>query len=90
MPTNLLVILHTGHVQIFPLPSPSKTCALPFHFALERDPKNIFYCQCDVENNMDQVLSFLLFDRHEYIHAESSGQHTYVTGLFIFFLFFKI
>ena len=29
------------HVQIFPLPSSSKTCALPFDFALERDPKNI-------------------------------------------------
>ena len=36
------------HVQIFSLPSPSKTCALPFDFALERDPKNIFYYQRDV------------------------------------------
>ena len=50
------------HVQIFPLPSPSKTCALPFDFALERDPKNIFYYQRDVENCTDQVLNFLLFD----------------------------
>ena len=46
---------------------------LPFDFALERDPKNIFYYQRDVENYMDQVLSFLLFDRHEYIHTESAG-----------------
>ena len=60
-------------VQIFPLPSPSKTCALPFDFALERDLKNIFYYQRDVENYADQVLNFLLFDRHEYIHTESSG-----------------
>ena len=60
-------------VQIFPLPSSSKTCALPFDFALERDPKNIFYYQRDVENYTDQVLNFLLFDRHEYIHTESSG-----------------
>ena len=47
--------------------------ALPFDFALERDPKNIFYYQRDVENYTDQVLNFLLFDRHEYIHTESSG-----------------
>ena len=53
------------HVQIFPLPLPSKT--------LERDPKNIFYYQCDMENYTDQVLNFLLFDRHGYIHTESSG-----------------
>ena len=36
------------HVQIFPLSSPSKTCTLPFNFALVRDPKNIFYYQRDV------------------------------------------
>ena len=53
------------HVQISPLPSPSKTCVLPFDFTLERDQKNIFYYQCDVENYWDQVLNFLLFDRHE-------------------------
>ena len=47
--------------------------ALPFDFALERDPKNIFYYQRDVENYTDQVLNFLLFDRHEYIHTESSS-----------------
>ena len=47
--------------------------ALPFDFALEEDPKNIFYYQRDVENYTDQVLNFLLFDRHEYIHTESSG-----------------
>ena len=56
-----------------PLPSPNKTCALPFDFTLEKDTKNIFYYQCDVENYTDQVLNFLLFDRYEYIHTESSG-----------------
>ena len=61
------------YVQIFPLASPSKICVLPFNFALERDPKNIFYYQRDVENYTDQVLNFLLFDRHEYIHTESSS-----------------
>ena len=59
--------------KFLPVPSPSKTCALPFNFALERDPKNIFYYQHDVENYMDQVLNILLFDRHEYIHTESFG-----------------
>ena len=47
--------------------------ALPFDFALERDPKNIFYYQRDIENYTDHVLNFLLFDSHEYIHTESSG-----------------
>ena len=65
------------HVQIFPFPSPGKTCALPFDFVLERDPKNIIYNQRDIENYTDRVLNFLLllllFDRHEYIHTESSG-----------------
>ena len=54
-------------------PLPSKTCALPFDSALETDPKNIFYYQRNVENYTDQVLNFLLFDRHEYIHTGSSG-----------------
>ena len=53
------------HIQIFPLPSPSKTCALSFDSALERDPKNIFHYQRDAENYTDQVLSFLLYNRHE-------------------------
>ena len=59
--------------KFFPLPLPSKTCALPFDFALERDPKNIFYYQRDVESFTDQVLNFISLDRQEYIHAESSG-----------------
>ena len=47
--------------------------ALPFDFALERDPKNIFYYQRDIENYTDQILNFLLLVRHEYIHTEFSG-----------------
>ena len=46
---------------------------LPLDFVLERDPGNIFYCQRDVGNCTDQVFVFLLFDRHEYTHTESSG-----------------
>ena len=61
------------HLQIFPTSLPCKTCALLFNFALESDPKNIFYYQCDVENYTDQVLDFLLFDRHECLHMESSS-----------------
>ena len=45
----------------------------------------MLYHQCDIENYTDQVFNFLLFDRHEYIHTKSSGQHTYVMGLFNFF-----
>ena len=65
-------------------------CASLRFRALERDPKNIFYYQPDEENCTDQVLSFLLFDRHEYIYTRNlsvcnSGQHTYATGLFNFF-----
>ena len=37
---------------------------LPFDFVLERDPKNIFYYQRDVENYMDQVINAFIFDRH--------------------------
>ena len=44
----------------------ARTCALPFNFVLERDPKNIFYNQHGVEDYMDQVCDFLLFDKHEY------------------------
>ena len=69
---NSLIIINLPfpqkeHFQVFPLPSPGKTCVLPIDFALERDPKNIFYYQCDVENYTNQVLNFLLFDIHEYI-----------------------
>ena len=60
--------------KFFPVPSPNETCALTFDFVLERDPKNIFYYQRDVEKYTDQVLHFLLFDRHEYIHTESCGR----------------
>ena len=38
-----------------------------------RDPKKIFYYQCDIENYTDQGLDFSLFDRHENIHTESLG-----------------
>ena len=58
--------------KFFPLGSPSKTCALAFDFALERDTKNVFYYQRDVEN-YGPGPQFLWFDRHKYIHTESSG-----------------
>ena len=55
-------------------PRQVKTYALPYDLASERDPKNILHCQHDVENYMDQALDFLLHDRDEYIHTESSGR----------------
>ena len=50
-----------------------KHVCFPLTCVRERDLKNIFYYQHDIENYTDQVLNFLLFDRHEYIHTESSG-----------------
>ena len=47
-----------------PFPTPSETCALPFDFAIESDPKNIYY-QRYVENHADQILDFLLFHKYE-------------------------
>ena len=77
------------HVQIFSLPPPSKTCALPFDFALGRDPKNIFYYLRDAGNSTDQILNFFYsIDMNIYtrnLPVCNSGQHTYVTGLFNFF-----
>ena len=59
--------------KFFLLPPPSKTCALPFDFALERDPKNIFYYQRDLYVIRTRSSIFLSLDRHECIHTESSG-----------------
>ena len=55
--------------KVFPLPSPSETCVPPFDFVLERDLKITFYYQRDLENYTDQVLDFLLYDKHEYTHG---------------------
>ena len=81
-----LPVSHQEHVQIFPLPSSSKTCALPFNFALVGDPKNIFYYQRDIENHTDQALNFCyLIDMNIYTQnllVCNSRQYTYVTGLF--------
>ena len=91
---NLLIIIKLPfslqeHVQIFLVPRPSKTCALPFDFALERYPENTFYYQRDVENYTDQVLSLChLIEMNIYtqnLPVCNSGQHTYVMGLFNFF-----
>ena len=51
-----------------------------------RDPKNIFYCQCDIQNYTDQVLNFLPYDRHAFIYTRdlpvcNSGQYIYAMGL---------
>ena len=35
--------------------------------------QTMFYYQHYIDNYTDQVLNFLLFDRHDYIHTESSG-----------------
>ena len=61
------------HLQILPIRLPSKTCALPFDFALDIDSKIIFHYHLDVENYKDQVLDFLLYGRHKYIYTESAS-----------------
>ena len=85
--------------KFFPFPSPSKTSALHFNFALERDPKNIFYYQHDVIQTKSSTF-YHLADTN--IHTQNllicnSGQCTtfmlwiYVTlSLFFrnFFFFF--
>ena len=68
-----LPFLNKNVSRFFSLPSPNKTCALPFDFALDIDPKNISYYQHDVKNYMDQVLDFSSYGRHKYIHSESSS-----------------
>ena len=57
------------HLYIFSLPSPSETCVPPLNFVLERerDPKNIFYYQRDVE--LYRSRPYFLFDIHEYTHG---------------------
>ena len=94
-----LPFLNKNMSKFFPLPSSSRTCACPFDFVLERNPKNIFYCQRDVENFTDQVFNFLLFDRHWIFRIWitlnlpvcNPGQYTYVTDLCNFcFVLFKI
>ena len=42
---------------------------LSFDCMLERDPKHIFKNKLGVENYADQVLDFLLFDKHEYTYG---------------------
>ena len=60
------------HLDIFPFPRQVKHVRFPLDLALERDLKNVFHSQRDVEYYTDQVLNFLLFDR-QYTHTESSG-----------------
>ena len=60
----------------------SKTCVLPFDFALERDLKNIFFYQV---LNFCYLIEINIYTRN--LPVCSSGQHSYVTGLFNFFVF---
>ena len=78
------------HVQIFPFPSPSKTCAsLPF-CARERPEKYLLlseWCKRIIQTR-SSIFCYLI-DMNIYtqnLPVCNSGQHTYVTGLFNFFL----
>ena len=77
------------YVQIFPLPSPSITCA-SLWFRVRQRPEKYLLLSPWRRELYGPGSHFFLFDRHEYIHTAnlpvcSSGQHTYVTGLFNFF-----
>ena len=76
--------------KFFPFPLPSKTCAFLFNFALERDPRNIFYYQHDIVSYTDQVINFFMtwVDMNTYtlnVPVCNSGLYTYVTDLYNFF-----
>ena len=77
-----------------PLHSPSKTCALPFDFALERDPKNIIYYQCDIESyRPGPQFLYLLIDTNTYtlnLPICNSGLAIMLQVYITFSLFFKI
>ena len=70
------------HVQIFPLPSPSKACALPFEKYLL-----LTAWRTEVSEPGPQ---FLLFDRHRYIHTESSALKFWSAYLCYGFNFFFV
>ena len=56
------------YLQIFPTSLAKWNMCTSLRFFV-RDPKNILNYQRDVENYTDQVLNFLLFDKHEYTHG---------------------
>ena len=82
-----LLFSQQEHVQIFLLPLPSKTCALPFDFTLERDPKNIrttssLFCCSMIDmnkctHNLRSVILVSILVLQVY--------YTCVTGLLLFF-----
>ena len=88
----IIIKLHFSqqeHVQILTLPSSSKTCVLPFNFALERDSKISFIISMTqrIIRTRSSIFCYLI-DMNIYIQnlpVCNSGQHTYVAGLFNFF-----
>ena len=54
-------------------PRQVKHVPFPLISCYRETQKNILYYQRDVENDMDQVLNFFLFHKHEYKHLESSS-----------------
>ena len=76
--------------KFFSLPSPSKTCALPLDFALEKDSKNISYYISMTERIIRTRSStfYYMVDMNIYtrnLPVCHSGQYIYVTGLCNFF-----
>ena len=73
--------------KFFPLPSGSEICVLPFNFVLERDQKNTFYYQRDVENYTDEALDLINMTIYMEFFGLYSGQNIHAF-FFFYFLFF--
>ena len=74
-----LPFLSKNMSEIFPLPLPRKTCALPFDFAWER-PKKYFLLSAWHRELYGDINIYTLN-----LLVCNSGQYTYVTGLCNFF-----
>ena len=76
--------------KFFPLPSGSETCVLPFNFVLERDQKNTFYYQRDVENYTDEALDLINMIICMEFFGLYSGQNIHAFFFSIFYSLFYV
>ena len=84
-----LPISQQEYLRFFPLPSPGKTCVLPFDFTSERDLKN--FCNISMMQKIMRTRSSIfyhLIEMNTYIQnflVFNSGHYIYGTGLCNFF-----
>ena len=79
--------------KFFPFPLPSTTSALHFNFALERDPKNIFYYQHDVIQTKSSIFYYLAdtnIHTHNLLVCNSGQCTTFMLWIYVTLsLFFR-